>query len=389
MEKRKCPGRILSVLICMMLAVCMSFGFSESVFAAGEEAFTAPAAPLAGSSDNYVLNSGASITALEYANADTAPVYSTPELTNSSADFTYNVAMPQKGTLVIQYAVTAADADVYINAEGGGASYAGTANFDSTQGKLYCVPSAGNVSLGISVYSKNTPASVIFTVWYVGDGKTVGTGKTNLLVGSAGTNAVSTFKVKVPSNGYLSVSAASGLDSYGISMRATGFKGWEYLSSTNGFSRNIGVKKGTYTISLKGAAIYEVSTSFHKVKETSAKKTKKKAASIKKGKLNKGIIPANSRKKVHWYKIKNPKNQKLTLAVNAKKMSGGGGYGNLKITVYFPDKTSRYANINAGVSDQLSVTYGKIGTKKARKGTYYVKVVSTDGANGYYTLKWK
>ena len=247
------------------------------------------------------------------------------------------------------------------------------------------MPSAGNVSVSFS-YSAG---KVFFSAWYVSDGRKVPVNGTEVLLGASAYDSVSSCKVTVPSNGYITVTAANIQDAYSVRMKATGFKDWEYLSSSNGFTANVGVKKGTYTISFKGAAVYSVKTTFHKVKETSAKSTKKKAASIKKGKLNKGIIPANSRKKVHWYKIKNPKNQKIKLAVNAKKISGGGAYGKLKITVYFPDKKSQSANLYAGNSNEYSVTYGTIGTKKARKGTYYIKIVSSDGANGYYTLKWK
>ena len=381
---KKFTTKLLSIMLCFMLAVGMSFTFSDSVYAAGNE--TTPPMPLAELSTATVLNDGASITApesAEVAAASTIAAYLTPEASKYTT-FSYSVNMPQAGTLVIQYAPTS-DSNCYVKAEGSGASIANNTTFDTTQAKLFYVPSAGNVKVSFSFSS----GTVAFSAWYVADGKAASTNGTEFLLGSVGSNSVSTFSVTVPSNGYLSLYAANGIDAYSISMQATGFKGWEYLSSSNGYSTSIGVKKGTYTISLRGAAIYDVSTTFHSVKETSAKTSKKKAASIKKGKANKAIIPANNLKKVHWYKIKNPKNQKLTLAVNGKNISGGGNYGKLKITVYFPDKTSRSATLSAGYSDSFSVTYGPIGTKKARKGTYYVKVVSENGGNGYYTLKWK
>lgn len=298
--------------------------------------------------------------------------------------------MPKKGTLVIQYATTSADVSCYVT-PASGASLADNATVDAVQTKLFYVPSAGNASLKFNVYDSSKTGGAVFTAWYAPDKKSsVKSGK-EFLLGSTSYDATSTFTIKAPSNGYITVNAVNGLNtSYGLYVKAKGFKDREYLSTSNGFVTNIGVKKGTYTISLKGARIYDVKATFHKVKETSAKTSKAKAASIKKKSTNKGIIPVNNRKKVHWYKIKNPKTQKMTLAVNAKKMSNGGSYSaKLKITVYFPDKKSRYTTISTGYSNSFSVTYGTIGTKTARKGTYYVKVQSLDGANGYYTLKWK
>ena len=382
MKTKKRSKRLLSLMLCMMVTICMCFAFSGSVYAA--EGGTAPQQiPLADFSGTTVLDNGSSITAIESADIATIAAYLTPEAAKYTT-LSYNVNMPQAGTLVIQYQATA-DPSCYVKAEGSGVSYANSTTIDTTQAKLFYVPYAGNVTVSFSF----SGGAVAFSAWYVADGKAAPINGTEFLLGATGSNSVSTFSVTVPSNGYLSLYAANGIESYSISMQANGFKGWEYMSSSNGYSTSIGVKKGTYKISLRGAAVYDISTTFHSVKETSAKSSKKKAASIKKGKLNKAIIPVNNQKKVHWYKIKNPKNQKLTLSVNGKKISGGGAYGKLKITVYFPDKKSRSATLSAGYSDSFSVTYGTIGTKKARKGTYYVKVVSESGGNGYYTLKWK
>lgn len=381
METKKRSKRLLSLILCMMVTICMCFTFSDNAYAAEEE--MTPAMPAAELAAPVLLDNGASVTAVESADIAAATAYVTPEAAKYTT-FSYNVVMPQKGTLVIQYAVSS-DPSCYVKAEGSGVSYASNANFGDTQGKLFYVPYAGNVTVSFSLSS----GAAVFSAWYVADGKAVPADGTAVLIGADSTNAESTFSVTVPSSGYLTVYAANGIESYSVKMKAPGFKDWEYMSSSNGYSTSLGVKKGTYTISLKGASVYEVSTTFHSVKETSAKASKKKAASIKKGKLNKALIPVSSQKKVHWYKIRNPKNQKLRLAVNAKKMSGGGGYGKLKITVYFPNKTKRYETLSAGYSNLFTVTYGTGATTKARKGTYYVKVEGISGANGYFTLKWK
>lgn len=390
METNKCLKRLLSLMLCLMVTAGMCFSFSFSAYA--DETGTSPAMPAAELSDPIVLNNGAAVELVESANSDSAPVYRTPALTKSGEEFTYNFSMPKKGTLVIQYGTTSADTSCYVNPVSG-ASNPNNVTGDSVQTKLFPVPSAGNVSLKFTVYDSTKAGAAVFTAWYAPDRKSsVKSGK-EFMLGSTGSDASSSFTIKAPSNGYITVDAVNAVyPSFTVRMKAKGFKDYEYPSSSNGNIFNIGVKKGTYTISLKtsGASIYNVKATFHRVKETSAKTSKAKAASIKKKSANKGIIPVNNRKKVHWYKIKNPKNQKMTLAVNTKKMSNGGSYSaKLKITVYFPDKKSRYTTISTGYSNSFSVTYGTIGTKKARKGTYYVKVQSLDGANGYYTLKWK
>ncbi|MBQ6440334.1 MAG: hypothetical protein IJJ06_09470 [Mogibacterium sp.] len=386
MEMKRSLEKILSLMLCLAVAVSMCLCCAGSVYAESGE--TKLPVPLAEPAGNTVLENGASITADKASNNASIAGYSTPVLTDSSADFTYNVNMPKKGTLVVQYASTSPDVSVYVGV-GSNASYAGSKNYDGTEAKMYYVPSAGNVAVTFSVYARGTVGAAAFAAWYVPSSKKVSSKSSETLLGSTGYDSVSTVKVTVPSNGYLTVSADNGIDpTYSIRVKANGFKDWSYFSQSKGFSTNIGVKKGTYTISLKGAAVYEVSTSFHKVKETSAKSSKKKSASIKKGKLNKGIIPANNRKKVHWYKIKNPKNQKMTLSVNAKKMSDGGSIGSLYVTVYTRGQSTSY-RVYAGSSDIRDITYGKIGTKKASKGTYYVKIESNEGANGYYTFKWK
>lgn len=388
MITKKSTKRILSLMLCLAVTACMCLSFSFSAYAAeGGSAPVMPAADIAGAT---VLANGGTVTPVEssdVAAAQSIPAYRTPD-TTKSADYTYNFSMPQAGTLVIQYATTSTDVSCYVKV-GSGATLAENTTFDSTQAKVFYVPSAGSVPITFSLYASSTGAAA-FSAWYVPATKAAASG-TEFLLGATAYDAASTFTMTVPSNGYITVNAINGLSpTYSVKLKANGFKNEEYLSSSNGYTTNIGVKKGTYTISLRGASIYDVKATFHKVKETSAKTSKAKAASIKKKASNKGIIPVNKLKKVHWYKIKNPKNQKLTLAVNAKKMSSGGSYSaKLKITVYFPDKKSRYATLYTGNSDQFSVTYGTIGTKKARKGTYYVKVQSVDGANGYYTLKWK
>lgn len=224
------------------------------------------------------------------------------------------------------------------------------------------------------------------------DGNTVEattTEESYVLTTSGDLNTTTTFKIVVPCKGYLSLQMFDNSSyDYNIYFKTKGFKDEEYLT-TSDTRRYIGVTKGTYTISLRSyASSITVNLKMCKVKEGKFGTKKSKASKLKKKSARKGVIITNS-KKTHWYKIVNPKNQKLKLVVNAKKMNGGGYYGGLKVSVVYPNKNVRYSILDAGYSTEYSITYGKYGTTKARKGTYYVKVQSYNGGNGYFVLKWK
>lgn len=355
----------------------MCFAFSSSTYAAKE---TQSKQAMAAAT---TVNSGATIKPAKIENIDSAKVYATPAAEDYSQDFTYTVKMPVKGSLFVQYAAVDPAYGCSVKVNGNYADGSGTAE-DGTAYKMFCIKKAGNVKLTLTVSGKDGYAG--FMVYYASGAKTVGK-KSEFLLGSPGSSGVSTFKVKVPSTGYLKVTGAEAFNGYSVKMRAKGFKDWEYLSSYSNYTTYVGVRKGTYTIKMTGASLYDVKVQFVKVKETSAKATKKKAASIKKKKINKGIITTD-KKKAHWYKIKNPKKQKMTITVNAKKMCAGGSTGKVKVTIIYPNGSKDSTTARIGYSNDLTVTYSTT-YGKANKGTYYLKVEGVDGANGYYTLKWK
>jgi len=375
--------KALSMLLCLTVMFTMCFAFGGTAYAA-QETQTRQAL------HTYKGNAPSTITPTTYASykKDTESVnwYTTQKVTGGYKDFTYTIKMPSKGTLFIQFAPVTGS--FYLKSYS--ATYAGSQDLgDSEYLYMFYVPSAGNVTITFRASGYSEEAQGLFGAFYAAGTKKLSSASSTFYLGSGGYDKTSTFTVKAPSNGYLKIKVIDMTTDYSsVSLKTKGFKGWDSLNSSNNYYTYVGVKKGTYTFSLKYGKLYKVETKFTKVKETSAKSTKSKAAKIKKKATNKGIIPANKTSKKHWYKINNPKNQKLKLYVNAKKMSDAGSIGGLKITVYFPDGSSRSATLYAGESDTFTITYGKIGTK-ARKGTYRIKVQSSDGGNGYYTLKWK
>lgn len=372
----------MSAALCLVLVMTMCLSSAGAVFAGSDDEMPM----LEGRSlqaKSTVLNSGGTVSVTNY-NAE-AQLYETPRVNYSSSTFTYNAYMPKSGLLMIEHAAVGSGVSCYVKAEGSGAGIARYVQLSASDLDAYYVPSAGNVKLTVSVSAYSTYGGyAVFGAYYAPSAETLSASTNLYFIGSSGSGAVSTMTVSVPATGYLTVSAADGFNpGYSVYVSTAGFKGWKYLNDTT----FIGVKKGTYKISLKGAPLYSVKLSFTKIKETSAKTSKKKAAKIKKGKLNKGIIVTNS-KKVHWYKIKNPKNQKLNIAFDARKMTDGGS-GTIKITAYFPKGKAQSITARAGDSGKFYIRYGTVGTKKALKGTYYIKVESKGGTSGYYTLKWK
>lgn len=361
-------NRLLSLLICMAMMLTMCFAYSTTAYAEGALTVTP---------DKF-----------ESVEAGSVTVHDTPVVANEAKDFTCNISMPAKGTLFFQYAAKD-DASCYTLSDVTGAKRAGGWTENGTNIDMYYVSAKQTVSIKLRVYAYGTDKKgyATFAAYYCAGAKSVGT-KSSFLLGSPGSGKDSTFTVKVPSTGYLKVTANNEINpSYSVNLKANGYKGYNYLSSYNSYTEYIGVKKGTYTIKLQGAAMYNVSVKFVKVKETSNKTTKKKAATIKKKKLNKGIIVTN-KKKAHWYKIKNPKKQKMTIAVNAKKASSGGSSGKVKVTIVYPNGDKDSSTVSPGYSTDFTVTYGTT-YGKANKGTYYLKIESENGGNGYYTIKWK
>ena len=345
-------------------------------------AFTTMSHATTGVSDGSVLSPS---------NVNTAS--STPDyqisVSDKSATVNYSLKVPGAGTVFITYPYNAST--IYVS--GGGVLNRGQFTQGDNNVRVYSFPAAGTANISMDIFaSEGYTTTVQFSVRYASKSQKITATKDykNIIVGSPDSSNNSTVSITVPGKGYLEFAASDPLSSYSsIKYKTKGFKDFEYLSSSNSNTTYVGVKKGTYKFSIKNSAAYSVVTKFHSVKETSLKTSQSKAASIKKGKLNKGLIVTDN-KKVHWYKIKNPKNQKVNLVVNGKKMSkGNSGTSYLKITVIFPDKKKSTAKLYPGTSDTFKITYGKIGTSKARKGTYKIKVESVGGTNGYYTLKWK
>lgn len=232
----------------------------------------------------------------------------------------------------------------------------------------------------------------------------------------ASTGSYTWIKYKAPDNGYITVTASSGLPKNTVSYTdttvtvqdpATGRQSvipriysqgkWRLynskkntsLSSEDAFytavtqvkdiSQTYGVKKNTtYYLRVSSNGNLSVKCKFTKVSENSGSK-KSKAKSVKKNKTVKGIIAAGD-KTVDWYKIKLPKKQVLHIYFS--------GRTNDKIKLTFSGsylKTAKKYIVRGNTSTQHTYT-----TERAQPGNYYIKVERNNSkSSGYYTLKWK
>lgn len=367
---KKLSRTLLSLLLCLTVAMSMCLTFTEKVSAA-------------------TVNNGGTISVTDINSAKALNPNCEGEYLsrNTSKTLTYNLKLPSSaGTIFVM-----TDDDLILGTYVNGKS--GSTRMTSNGYTLTSFYSASNTAkLELSKWYAEA-GYADFGVWFAPANRTVATNGTEYILGATGDTAGSNFTVTAPGKGYLEIVAYGGMNSpYSTQLHAPGFSGWQSLYSSNGYKTYVGVNKGAkYTINLKSnyTAVRNVKVTFRAVKETSSKTSKKKAAKIKKKKANKGIVVSNA-KKVHWYKIKNKKNSKMKLVFDASKISSGGSSsGKLKVTMVFPDGKKQSGTVYAGYKTTFTVKYGTIGTKKARKGTYYVKVQSQNGATGYYTMTWK
>lgn len=219
--------------------------------------------------------------------------------------------------------------------------------------------------------------------------------------GSIKTKASSTttdFKIKVSKNGYLMIhpQATTTVNNYYVkvlkSNKKSLFNGYEFLSSTRNSTTFVGLKKGTYYIRISGASpsTYALVYKLYKPSISSRGTSQRSAKKLSKGHTKKGIVYINSYSKKYYYKLVNPKTQRVTLKMNFRLSAGGSSYSGLRIKFYRKGQASRaqktLAPYNKTTGKIKLYTYGL--NYKLQKGTYYIVIYGYKHGNGYYTLKW-
>ena len=383
--------KIWSIFLTTMLVITMCLGGVTSAFAETAETESPELQPLE-----------AEVAAAIEAKSDVVPVpdsntLAAQNLNAISTATTYaamsarlvTVNLPANGTLIIDSILPAGGTTELYHSDGDQLfinytrrDYVGTNHYR----QFYNLPKGQYIVLFYTDDTDDAGVFSYFTATYAPAGVTApnNTGNTYFLGKSSNSTAAS-FKLTAPANGYYTVAMGdtSG-GSASVVAKTTGF------SATLSFAsdRYIAVKKGqTYTFTVTTSTpVYGIKVKFTSVTESKYSSKKSKAPSIKKNKTQKGLMITGAQK-THWYKVKNPKKQKVTLALSTLRLgSTGTSSGGIKVTFYSGKQkvSSSYYYYNS--SGTMKVFNSG---KKLKKGTYYIKVTPIGKGTGYYTIKWK
>ena len=405
--------RTISILLSLAVMFSMCFAGTTSAFAESEEEqgnVIQQTEPLAAeaeetfASEELDLDAGElEAAAKDPANADYELVnYMTIKPTNfeSSTENVYYVAysnrieytiyfdMPSAGTLILTY-LTQKGSEAFLDKKSGGCSLHEMTTKTGAEQKFYSVSAKRTVRARLLAYPDPGSDEVFAVKAQYAPLPIPASTKWNKYCYYLGTGIpykAASFKVKVPSNGYLMMDLLDGDSKESINYKTSGYKGYERLTLKD-FRRVIGVKKGTYTFYVKSyAATFKIRVKFTPVKESKYGTSRKKARAIKKNKTAKALMITNA-KKTHWYKFKNKKLQKVSVVIDTK-ISKGSSAGGLKVTIYDKKRQIYTRKLYPGAKP-LTVKLTSPSKKKLKKGTYYIKVESYNGGNGYFTVKWK
>lgn len=391
--------KVLTVVLAMTVFLAMSFAGVESAFAASstpaasrlatKSATTSTATPV-------TVVDGTQITPVSL-NSSTEKSYFTPTYHSGTQSLIYPIVVSSPCAVAISYASVHCSASFELYDSSNSNSVTSndyTTYTDGTKVTTYPITTAGTYYLHVSL-SDFSDGYAIFEVQSAPFGGNLTSGKPYYGAGKT-SSSVSYYKIQVPATGYLKIQSTSALglsDGSNIkflnSSKKSLFSGYEYLGSDNGYTTNIGVRKGTYYIALKShAGIYALTATFNKVAASKHGTKKSNAVYIKKTGTKKGIMAITSGA-TDWYKIKVTKTQAVNIIVRTKASTSGNYSGGIKVSVYSNKYSMGYATYNSSRSGSTLklYTYGKGG--KLTPGTYYIKVSRYYKGSGYYTLKWK
>ncbi|MGI6212137.1 MAG: hypothetical protein ACOYJJ_06125 [Anaerovoracaceae bacterium] len=218
--------------------------------------------------------------------------------------------------------------------------------------------------------------------------------------GSFKTSAVPTtlWKISVAKNGYVAIHPQStGTYEYSYQVKVLKsnkkslFSGYESLSPSKNNTTYVGLLKGTYYVRVRtNTPSYVLYYTLHKPGVSSRGTSQSSAKKLSKGHTKKGIVYTNNYKKQYYYKLINPKTQRVTLKMKFLLSSGNSGYSALRIKFF---QKGHSKNVQRTTVSSLSksgtiklYTLGQ--NNKLKKGTYYIVVYGYKHGSGYYTLKW-
>ncbi len=194
------------------------------------------------------------------------------------------------------------------------------------------------------------------------------------------------FRVQVPDSGYLELTNdCDGLGAgptIGIRTEESG----EFQTLEPDGSMYLGVKEGIYSFEVStDSESYVIGATFNKTSESDYGSKKVDAALIKSSKTYAGVFFSGEGKQVHWYKFKNPKDQKVCLDLFSK-MNEGTSSKAIKVSVYSGKKHKDFSFTSGSIGKRINI-YNARNKGRLVKGTYYIKVVNPGNSSGYFKMR--
>lgn len=251
----------------------------------------------------------------------------------------------------------------------------------------FTIDTKGNYYLSLSTESENVLVEVNVTQASIGGKLTSGT----TLLGSsrADNKTIAYYQFKMKKDGYVSldIDGLDDLSSYVIVCDQTkkAMHSWAYGYTDSRSLKAIALKKGTYYFAVRSYdLVYDITATIHNRKITGGT-SKKKAATIKKKKANKGMVVLNG--STSWYKYKLTKTSALSLTFSGTCFYGGST-GGMTITVYKGKQkigTQTFMENTQSLTQSYVISHGKT-YGKADAGTYYIKVTNYKKGCGIYNF---
>lgn len=274
---------------------------------------------------------------------------------------------------------------------------------DISAGKAYYDIGGMDVETGEICYIgiKSSDLAEAYVIPYVYSYKTRSLSAGKTMIASAIKNgdedSFCKFKITPKKTGYIKVfieeygnkTSGANLTLLNSSKKAISGMLW-YSNSKNSSDAVFGVKKGTtYYIKVSGClgnSSYQNTYGIHyKLYSAPDRKNSSKSNALnlkRKAAYSKVALPANGKKTTKWYKFKVTKERATEISADFRNVN----FGNYQILVYYgKTKVLSKTVINGKVN-----TY-KIKNKKdkAKKGTYYIKIISSSKSSGMYKIKYK
>lgn len=249
------------------------------------------------------------------------------------------------------------------------------------------------------LYLHGENAGASYTVQHFAPGGTLKSGVPMTGTSFADDETVSFYRINIPRNGSLRISAKdAGCRYYGYSKirLKKGDKivsGEEHLISGLDYTTTYGVSKGTYYIGVRSSSeLYKLTAKFKSVKIAKFSTERGKAANIARKSAASGVIEPGDAT-VRWYKAvlpaksKKSSKRKITLSAVNNNVDFAA---NISVDLYYKTRSGKkYVNAHEKYLLNNSTTALDFGTWKKKKRKVLLRIAAEGNISGAYTVTWK